>query len=73
MANITAKIKVTNMSSPVGGQQTISFSPDYNDERNKEWAQFTPSLSLSMSVKDEVAGYFAVGQAFTLTFTPEEE
>ena len=73
MANVTAKVKVTNMTSLVAGQQTLSFSPDYNDERNKEWAVATPALSLSMSVKEEVAGHFKVGQAYTLTFSPEEE
>lgn len=73
MANVTAKIKVTNMSSPVGDQQTITFSPDYEDERNKEWAKFTPALSLSMTVKEEVAKNFHLGQAYTLTFSPEEE
>lgn len=73
MVNITAKIKVTSKSAPqYGDQVTLSFSPDYDDERNKEWAKFTPALSLSMTVKEEVAAHFAEGQAFTLTFTPED-
>lgn len=73
MANVTAKIKVDSKSAPqYHDQQTITFSPDYNDGRNKEWAEATPSLSLSITVKGSVAEHFEVGQAFTLTFTPED-
>lgn len=71
---VTAKVKVTGKSSPLSkGEQGIYFSADYDDGRNKEWAPFTPSLSISMTVKAEVAENFEVGQAYTLTFTPEED
>lgn len=67
---ITAKVRVNNVS--VNGDETrLTFYADYADERNKEWAKYTPSLVLEMTVKNAVADNFAPGQAFTLTFTPE--
>lgn len=51
---------------------TVSFVPDYNDDRNKEWARWTPGLSLTMGLKGAVADQFEVGKAYTLTFDPED-
>jgi hypothetical protein len=74
---VTAKVRVNMVQKPGGagpGSSTISFSPDYEDGRNKEWAVATPSLSLSMTVKDEVAEeHFASGDAFTLTFSKNDD
>lgn len=53
-------------------QVTVSFLPDYADDRNKEWSLYTPALSLSMTLKGAVADQFQPGQPYTLTFTPEE-
>ena len=50
----------------------LTFGADYRDDRNKEWASFTPALTLTMTVKNEVAAHFEPGQSYTLTFTPEE-
>lgn len=71
--SITAKIKCTNKNPATGDYQTLTFQPDYADGRNKEWAAATPALSLTMSVKESVAGLFEPGNAFTLTFTPDED
>jgi hypothetical protein len=49
---------------------SVTFAVDYADDRNKEWAQYTPSLSLTMQVKNP--DLFELGQAYTLTFTPDE-
>lgn len=73
MANTTAKVKLMTKPEPVDGQVALQFYADYADGRNKEWAKYTPALSLTMTVKEEVAEHFANGQAFTLTFTPEDE
>jgi hypothetical protein len=51
----------------------VTFVPDYADGRNKEWALYTPGLSLSMGLKGAVADRFQVGKAYTLTFEETEE
>jgi hypothetical protein len=73
MADVTAKVKVDYRDDLGNGQVNLRFSPEYDDDRNKTWAEFTPSLSLSMNVKESVAGHFPVGASFTLTFTKESE
>ena len=70
--NVTAKVKVSGKGEPVDGQVAMSFTADYNDERNKEWAKYTPALFIQMTVLESVAEKFSVDQAFTLTFSPEE-
>ena len=73
--SVTAKVRVHTVT-PCGIDQTsIGLSAHYRDgdnEINQEWAKYTPSLSLTMTVKPEVAEVFPVGQAFLLTFTPED-
>lgn len=72
---VTAKIRLTSKSLQNEGtdyeQFLLGFSPDYADDRNKEWALTTPTLSLSMTVKPEVADKFEQGAAYTLTFEKE--
>lgn len=72
---VTAKI-TCNWKNEIGEgdqrQVTVGFQPDYADGRNKEWSLYTPALSLSMTLKGAVADLFEVGQAYTLTFTPED-
>lgn len=70
---VTAKVKCTRRESDNDGQVVLEFQPDYNDGRNAEWAKYTPGLSLSMVVKDEVAGHFELGQPYTLQFVPTED
>ena len=50
------------------GQTTLGFSADYNDERNKEWAKYTPALGVTMTVLDSVAEGFEQGARYLLTF-----
>lgn len=70
--HITAKVRVERMQE--GDDQTVLyFVPDYNDGRNKEWAKYTPALSLNMTVLNEVAASFKLGQPITLTFEVEED
>lgn len=68
-----AKVVLSNVTvSPNGAQ--LSFYPDYQDGRNKEWAESTPTLNLSMTVKNELVEKLGleIGQRFTLTFDAEE-
>ncbi len=54
-------------------QVVVSFLPDYQDGRNKEWSLYTPALSLSMTLKGEVADRFEQGKAYTLTFEESDD
>jgi hypothetical protein len=71
---ITAKI-VCQSKSQTGDaedpQFVVSFRPDYDDDRNKEWSRYTPAMSMSMTLKGAVADRFEVGKAFTLQFVEE--
>lgn len=77
MSKVTAKVKLQSKMTLAEGFDhecvKLDFVPDYNDGRNREWSVATPALSLSMSVKPEVAKLFEAGQAFTLVFEPESE
>lgn len=66
----TAMVKCVGWTEVDDGKQvSLSFSPDYDDGRNKEWAKFTPALSLSMCVKAEVANAnFELNGCYVLTF-----
>jgi hypothetical protein len=71
---VTAKIKCQSKSETGEGdtrQVTVSFGADYADDRNKEWALYTPGLSLTMGLRGTVADHFEVGTAYTLTFSRE--
>lgn len=73
---VTAKIQVqSKLETGVGEERqvVVTFTPDYNDGRNKEWSRYTPALGLSLTLKGEVADRFAVGKAYTLTFAESEE
>ena len=75
--DVTAKVVVNSKQTSQEGTAyesvLLSFAPDYADGRNKEWSVATPALSLTMTVKPEVAERFRQGAAYTLTFTPNEE
>jgi len=72
---ITAKIKLSTKTESGEGDQrraALMFYADYAEGRNKEWASATPTLTLSMTVKGEVADLFEQGAAYTLQFVAEE-
>jgi len=72
---ITAKIICRTKTEEGDGdnrQATVTFAADYADGRNKEWALYTPGLSLTMGLKGRVADGFVVGQPYDLTFQPTE-
>ena len=69
---VTAKLKM-NWKGPVSdGQQSLVFGPDYESGRNKEWAKYTPGLSLAMNVLESVADLFEIGQTLTMTLENSE-
>lgn len=74
----TAKVQLTDVR-PYGEGDArsvaLAFSPDYRDGRNADWAHNTPGLSLSMTVRGDVADRLSLapGQAFTLTFGRDGE
>jgi hypothetical protein len=73
MVAVTAKVQVSAKTQSGPDAFSLSFQPDYADGRNAEWAAFTPHLSLSMTVKREVADHFELNGRYTLTFTPSED
>lgn len=76
MSNVTAKVIVNSVSEykDAAGeveQVTVGMNADYSDGRNKEWSKYTPGISVSITVKAELAYLFPKGQAFMLTFEPD--
>lgn len=70
---VTAKVKLQSKT-PIGEDEVqLNFAADYEDGRNKEWAKYTPGLSLIMSVKEAVGEPFNVGDPWTLTFEPSQD
>lgn len=70
---VTAKVFVSNLITFAGNDNVqVSFAPDYQDDRNKEWAAATPALHLVMTVKAEVGELFKQGGKYTLTFDLDE-
>lgn len=68
---ITARVVCSNKTENGEGEHRTahaSFLPDYADGRNKEWANATPSLSLSMTLNAHAADLFRQGQAYELRF-----
>lgn len=65
----TLKLKLTGRTEIDNGEQVqLDFQADYDDERNKEWAKYTPVLNLSFTVRsDAAAASFEVGDTFTAT------
>jgi hypothetical protein len=71
MVKTTAVATLYTKSASQDGQTALSFMADYTDARNKEWAMWTPSLSLNMTVIDSVAEQFVQGQTYLLTIQPK--
>lgn len=71
IAKVTLNSKLT---SGVDAQRQVvaSFTADYANGRNAEWAIYTPSLQLTMTLRGEVADRLTIGQAYTLTFEETE-
>lgn len=71
--DITCKVMLQEGAVPGAESTQLVFVPDYADERNKEWAYYTPSLHFAMTVRNEVAEEFLKHGKYTVTFSPTEE
>lgn len=69
---VTAKVICTSKVETGDDTFGVQFSADYDDDRNKEWAKYTPSLSLSMNLVGKVARQFEKDSRYTLTFEPSD-
>lgn len=80
----TAMAKLYGIDKATDGETvTLFFNADYDDERNKEWAKYTPSLHVQIVVTAEVAekqfgvdrkhaGPLPLGASFEVMFTRKE-
>lgn len=81
--SVNAKFKVQRVTpqSPVArkdGQGVresaeVELVPDYAGDRNKDWAEYTPSGTIRMWINGPALPEFVVGRAFTVTFEAEDE
>jgi hypothetical protein len=62
---VSAKLRLQAMQDN-GNTVGLTFTPDYQDDRNKEWAEATPALSLTMSVKKDLERLFTAGRSYTM-------
>jgi hypothetical protein len=64
-----AKVYLYKKTSPATPEQetVLEFNANYT-ERNKEWAKYTPALTLRMQVNETAALNFEEGKYYTLTF-----
>jgi hypothetical protein len=71
--SITAKVRIEGIEPiPYDENQTqLVFVADYENDANQEWARYTPSLRLTMTVKKAVAEQFKPEGRYTLTFTED--
>ena len=70
---VVAKVYLWKKTPPANEQAetVLEFNANYT-ERNKEWAKYTPALSLRMQV-NETAAHFEEGKYYTITFEKDEE
>lgn len=67
--HVTAKLKVAGKTQVGSDQTQVSFQPDYQDDRNKDWAVATPALNLSMTMRTDIADLFTQGEALDMTLS----
>lgn len=73
MTNITAVAKLYHKNENPNEETTqLLFNANYNDERNREWSKYTPSLAISMNVINSVADQFQLNANYVLTFEKQE-
>jgi hypothetical protein len=78
--SVTAKFKV-NRISDMGWAHEVELTPDYQDGRNKEWAEATPAGMIRLTIKNQVAADVfkaepneqgsQAGKQFVVTFEAE--
>lgn len=68
MGKVTAVVKLYAKETKAPNGVFLAFNADYSNDQNKEWAKFTPSMNLGMTVKEEVADLFDFNETYLLTF-----
>lgn len=73
-AKVVCQSKQLSSGGTIDGEPAVSmvFVADHKDGRNAEWAANTPSLSVSMTVKGNIAARYDVGKSYTLTWTESD-
>jgi hypothetical protein len=72
MSRFTAKAVIMSTTNHGDGQTIIAMNAGYANGENKQWAKYTPTLSVSMSVIDEIAAPFKPGKKVDITFEIED-
>lgn len=72
MAKTTAVATLYRKADAGLGQTRLEFNADYSDERNKEWAKYTPGLGLQLTVLESVGEQFEQGGRYLLTIERAE-
>lgn len=67
MSQITAVARCQKQA-PTDYGTNVSFYPAYDSPENQEWATATPSLSVMMTVQNDVAERFEQGGEYLITF-----
>lgn len=65
---VTARVVCSSVTAFQSGRTTVKFQADYQDGRNKEWADSTPSLEFAMSLAPSAAHLFEAGKKYAVTF-----
>lgn len=65
---VTAKVVCGFMQDGASGSKAVDFYPDYQSDKNKEWADTTPSILVRMVLSEKASGLFQQGKHYTLTF-----
>lgn len=68
----TAKVLCTAKTQLGDGQYRLSFSPDWAEGANAEWAHRLPNLSLAWVVTEQVGERFRRDGRYTLLFTEDD-
>jgi len=71
---ITAKVSCVSKTETGEGDEryaNVTLGADYNDGRNAEWAKWTPSMSVTMTLNGRAAALFEAGKKYTLQFVEE--
>lgn len=73
MTKVTAVGTVNKVPLTDGVQTALHFYPAYDNPANKEWAKWTPAMSIQMNVLNEVADKFERGTEYLITFEEKGE
>ncbi len=55
---VTLRFHVQTVAEHAGGNHTVTLVPSYKDGANKDWAKYTPSGKIELSLSQEAAVEF---------------